>query len=53
MKHKTVHTSFLKRHWTSLVSILSALLGWELLSRFAGLPAFILPSPPPPPARAG
>ncbi len=45
MKQKTVHRSFLKRHWTSLVSILSALLGWELVSRFAGLPAFILPSP--------
>ncbi|MBN2386342.1 MAG: ABC transporter permease [Anaerolineales bacterium] len=31
--------------WTMLVSLAAALLAWELVSRYAGLPAFILPSP--------
>jgi NitT/TauT family transport system permease protein len=31
--------------WTALVSLAVALLIWWLVSRFAGLPAFILPSP--------
>ena len=31
--------------WTALVSLAAALLVWWLVSRFAGLPAFILPSP--------
>ena len=31
--------------WTTLASLAAALLAWELASRFAGLPAFILPSP--------
>jgi NitT/TauT family transport system permease protein len=31
--------------WITLVSLLFALLLWELISSFAGLPAFILPSP--------
>jgi NitT/TauT family transport system permease protein len=31
--------------WTTLASLAAALLAWELVSRFAGLPAFILPSP--------
>ncbi len=31
--------------WSTLLSLLLALVAWELVSRFAGLPAFILPSP--------
>jgi NitT/TauT family transport system permease protein len=31
--------------WTTLASLVAALLAWELVSRFSGLPAFILPSP--------
>jgi len=31
--------------WTALVSLAVALLAWWLVSHFAGLPAFILPSP--------
>ena len=31
--------------WTAVVSLFAALLTWELVSRFGGLPAFILPSP--------
>jgi NitT/TauT family transport system permease protein len=31
--------------WAALASLGAALLGWELLSRLAGLPAFILPAP--------
>ncbi len=31
--------------WSTLLSLLLALLAWELVSRFAGLPRFILPSP--------
>jgi NitT/TauT family transport system permease protein len=33
------------RQWSTLLSLLLALLAWELVSRFAGLPRFILPSP--------
>jgi NitT/TauT family transport system permease protein len=32
-------------HWIPLVVVLLALLLWEALARFSGLPAFILPSP--------
>jgi len=32
-------------HWIPLVTLLLVLLGWEALSRFSGLPVFILPSP--------
>jgi NitT/TauT family transport system permease protein len=31
--------------WVPLASLVAACLAWELLSRFGGLPAFILPSP--------
>ena len=31
--------------WTAFVSLAAALLGWWLVSHFAGLPAFILPAP--------
>jgi len=31
--------------WTAFVSLAAALLGWWLVGRFAGLPAFILPAP--------
>jgi len=31
--------------WTAVASLAAALLGWWLVSRFAGLPAFILPAP--------
>ncbi len=31
--------------WTAFASLGAALLGWWLVSRFAGLPAFILPAP--------
>jgi NitT/TauT family transport system permease protein len=31
--------------WTAFASLGAALLGWWLISRFAGLPAFILPAP--------
>ena len=32
-------------HWTAALSLVVALLTWYLVSRFSGLPAFILPSP--------
>jgi len=32
-------------HWTAYASMAAALLGWWLISHFAGLPAFILPAP--------
>jgi NitT/TauT family transport system permease protein len=32
-------------HWTLFASMAAALLGWWLISRFSGLPAFILPAP--------
>ena len=32
-------------HWTAFASMAAALLGWWLVSHFAGLPAFILPAP--------
>ncbi|KAF0109193.1 MAG: NitT/TauT family transport system permease protein [Anaerolineaceae bacterium] len=31
--------------WTAVVSLCAAILAWELVSRFSGLPAFILPAP--------
>jgi NitT/TauT family transport system permease protein len=31
--------------WTALLSLVAGLLAWELVSRLAGLPAFILPAP--------
>jgi NitT/TauT family transport system permease protein len=31
--------------WPAVVSLFAAILTWELISRFSGLPAFILPSP--------
>jgi len=33
------------RRWTAFVSLLLALLAWELIGRVSSLPAFILPSP--------
>jgi NitT/TauT family transport system permease protein len=33
------------QHWTAAASLAAALLTWELVSHFSGLPAFILPSP--------
>lgn len=33
------------RPWTILLSLAAAFLTWELVSRFSGLPAFILPAP--------
>ena len=38
-------SSFRSQKWTAVVSLAAALLAWWLVSRFAGLPAFILPSP--------
>jgi len=32
-------------HWLGVVSILAALIAWELIARLSGLPPFILPSP--------
>jgi NitT/TauT family transport system permease protein len=43
--HKTSPSSRRSLRWTALLSLVAALLGWWLLSRFAGLPAFILPAP--------
>lgn len=48
MDLKPVHkifSSFRSQKWTAVVSLAAALLSWWLVSRFAGLPAFILPSP--------
>jgi NitT/TauT family transport system permease protein len=33
------------RPWTAIISLVAALAAWELVSRFSGLPVFILPSP--------
>jgi NitT/TauT family transport system permease protein len=33
------------RRWVAFVSLAAALLGWWLVSHYAGLPAFILPAP--------
>lgn len=38
-------TSSRRGPWTALLSLALALLAWELVSRTAGLPAFILPAP--------
>jgi NitT/TauT family transport system permease protein len=38
-------SSFRSQKWTAVVSLAAALLSWWLVTRFAGLPAFILPSP--------
>ncbi len=32
-------------YWTAFASLAAALLAWELVGKFAGLPAFILPTP--------
>jgi NitT/TauT family transport system permease protein len=32
-------------YWTAAVSLVAAILTWELVSHFSGLPAFIMPSP--------
>ena len=45
MEPKLVHKPPRSTLWITLASILFAILLWELVSRFAGLPAFILPSP--------
>jgi NitT/TauT family transport system permease protein len=42
--HKFI-SSFRSQKWTAVVSLAGALLSWWLVTRFAGLPAFILPSP--------
>ena len=42
---KPTRTSHRSPQWTALVSVSIALLSWWLVSHFAGLPAFILPSP--------
>jgi NitT/TauT family transport system permease protein len=42
---KSPRTSPRSLRWTALVSLGTALLIWWLVSRFAGLPAFILPGP--------
>lgn len=33
------------RNWLGLVSILTGILGWYLLTRYSGIPNFLLPSP--------
>ena len=40
--HRTTPRSL---RWTAFASLAAALLAWWLVSRFAGLPAFILPAP--------
>jgi NitT/TauT family transport system permease protein len=45
MEFKILRKSSHPLPWTTLVSAAAALLIWELVSRFAGLPAFILPAP--------
>jgi NitT/TauT family transport system permease protein len=42
---KSPRTSPRSLRWTAFASLGAALLGWGLVSRFAGLPAFILPAP--------
>ncbi len=42
---KSPRTSRRSLRWTAFASLAAALLGWWLVSRFAGLPAFILPAP--------
>ncbi|MDW8227585.1 MAG: hypothetical protein RMJ60_07285 [Anaerolineales bacterium] len=38
-------TSRRSQPWTLLLSVVFVFLGWELVGRFGGLPAFILPAP--------
>ena len=45
LRGKPPRTSRRSLHWTAFASLAAALLGWWLVSRFAGLPAFILPAP--------
>jgi NitT/TauT family transport system permease protein len=45
MEIKILRKSSRPLPWTTLVSAAVAYLIWELVSRFAGLPAFILPAP--------
>lgn len=45
MQHKTFRNPPRTFFWTTLASAAAALLTWELASRFAGLPAFIMPAP--------
>ena len=33
------------RQWLGLISVLAGLLAWQLLTRYSGVPNFILPSP--------
>jgi len=42
---RKIYSSSRWLRWTALVSLAMAMLLWWLVSRFAGLPAFILPSP--------
>jgi NitT/TauT family transport system permease protein len=42
---KTSRTVRRSLPWTALASLVTAFLAWELVSRFANLPAFILPAP--------
>lgn len=42
---KTSRTVRRSLPWTALASLVAAFLAWELVSRFANLPAFILPAP--------
>jgi NitT/TauT family transport system permease protein len=43
--HKSPRSSRQFPRWTAIASLIVALVTWELVSRFAGLPAFILPAP--------
>jgi len=43
--HKPSRTSRQPIRWAAFASLAAALLSWWLVSHFAGLPAFILPSP--------
>ena len=45
LRGKPPRTSRRSLRWTAFASLAAALLGWWLVSRFAGLPAFILPAP--------
>ena len=45
MQNKTGRKPSRLALWTTLVSALAAFLAWELVSRYAGLPTFIIPAP--------
>jgi ABC-type nitrate/sulfonate/bicarbonate transport system permease component len=45
MERKLLRKPSRTTFWLTLVSLLAALLAWELVSLLAGLPAFILPTP--------